>query len=139
MKRIVLVITVIVMVASTTVCCFATYRCERNEGVPIYESLNNAYSQMAITDNKANYNATLRLKKGDDYNRVNATLKILNKKGKLIKSKNTTMNPDGGYISIEDSASLTERGTYHAEYIFKIYKSGKLVETLTGKSNSVTY
>lgn len=139
MKKTILFTIAVLILASTTVCCFATDGSKANGGVPIYENGNSATSKLIISGNTANYKAVLTTNVGQSISSVKATLKLVNSKGNLIKTKTDTSKMVEGHLSIADSASLTERGTYHAEYIFKIYKSGKLVETLTGKSNSVTY
>lgn len=44
-----------------------------------------------------------------------------------------------GKFKLSDSKTLTSKGEYHIEYTLKVYKSGALVETLTGESASVKY
>ena len=56
-----------------------------------------------------------------------------------VKTTTDNMTLVSGIYTIEDSKTLTSKGNYHIEYSLKVYKSGKLVETITGESASATY
>lgn len=138
MKKLLCMCLTIAIVLSTSVCSFGS---EDSRGLiePKYESPNSAYATIGISSGKVSYEAKLKPGAGQNISYVKATLNLVNSNGTVIKSKTDTIYQSGGYFMIADSKTLTAKGTYHAEYTLKVYKSGSLVETIKGKSGNVTY
>lgn len=104
-----------------------------------YVTATTVTSKVVISGSKATYFAEVMPQTLNSIDSINATIKLVNGSGSVIDSKTATVSRTGAYFSISDTATLTKSGTYHVEYTLKVYKSGVLKETITGKSAGVKY
>lgn len=139
MKKLSCICLATMIVLSTSVCCFATIDFKENYVAPYYLTTDTINPSIVISGSNAIYEVKFFPKTGQKISHIKATLNLVNSNGTVIKSKTDTIYQSGGYFKIADSKTLTAKGTYHAEYTLKVYKSGSLVETIKGKSGNVTY
>lgn len=142
MKKIIIFVVTVSMLFLSYGTCFAADQTTApvEEGlIPSYEATTSVVPRLVITSGTASYRVRLEPQTSTSISYVDATLKLVNSKGTVIKTKTERLYISGGYFTISDSKKLTAKGTYHAEYILKVYKSGKLIETIKGNSNSDTY
>lgn len=69
---------------------------------------------------------------------VKGTLKLVDGAGKTVSTKKGTFKKNGSVFTMSKSFNLPSKGTYKVKYTLKTYKGGKLKETITGSTNSVT-
>ena len=133
MKKILCIILTLVMILATSTFSFGAVKPDDGTVSPQYAVTGADSAVISISGSKASYEAKLRPSAGQTISYVKATLNLVNSKGTVVKTKTETI------YKISDSKTLTAKGTYHAEYTLKVYKSGSLVETVKGKSNNATY
>lgn len=139
MRKLLCIVLSVVMVLATSVCGFGAVNPEEEVIKPQYVTTDSVDSRVGISNGTASYYARFEPKTGSSISYVKATLKLVNSAGTVIKTKTDTIYKEGGYFKISDSKTLSSKGTYHAEYTLKVYKSGSLVETIKGQSVSATY
>ncbi|MFR1724392.1 hypothetical protein [Emergencia timonensis] len=142
MKKIIILVVAALMLFLSYGSCFAaeqTVAPVEDSLTPRYEATTSVVPRLVITSGTASYQVRLEPQTSTSISYVDATLKLVNSKGTVIKTKTDRLYLSAGYFKISDSKKLTTKGTYHAEYILKVYKSGKLLETIKGKSNTDTY
>ena len=139
MRKLLCIVLSVVMVLATSVCGFGAEKTEEQVVKPQYATTDSIDSKVSISSGTASYYARFEPKTGKTISYVKATLKLVNSSGTIVKTKTETIYESGGYFKISDSKALSSRGTYHAEYTLKVYKSGSLVETIKGQSNNATY
>lgn len=139
MKKILCIILTLMMILATSTFSFGAVKPDDGTVSPQYAVTGADSAVISISGSKASYEAKLRPSAGQTISYVKATLNLVNSKGTVVKTKTETIYLSGGYFKISDSKTLTAKGTYHAEYTLKVYKSGSLVETVKGKSNNATY
>lgn len=130
MRKLLCVILSVVMVLATSVCGFGAAKPDDQVVTPQYVTTDSVDSRVSISNGTASYYARFEPKTGSSVSYVKATLKLVNSKGTVVKTKTETIYKTGGYFKISDSKALSSKGTYHAEYTLKVYKSGSLVETI---------
>lgn len=141
MKKIICMGLVCLMLCSNFGFCFATDKCKSiNEEVALrYVVIDKVTSQLGFAGGNANYLVKLAPKSNAKISYVNATLKLVNSKGTVIKTITEKIYAVGGVFKLTDTKNAVARGTYHAEYTLRVYKGSSLVETIKGKSVAVTY
>jgi len=107
--------------------------------IPAYVAADELISNLSISDGTASYYTKVSPQTPTSITKVTGTIRLINSKGTVIKTKTATVTLVNGYFKITDSKQLSAKGTYHVESTLKIYKGTKLVETLTSKSRYVTY
>lgn len=107
------------------------------EIMPRYVTSGLASARVSLSGSKASYAVTLRPTTTISY--IKATLKLANSSGTVVKTTTKTLYLTNGTFKLATTKALTARGGYHAVYTLNIYKSGKLVETIKGKSAAVKY
>lgn len=142
MKKIIVLLVAALMLFLSYGSCFAaeqTTAPKEEDLVPGYVTTTSVVPRLVINSGTASYQVRLEPETSTSISYVDATLKLVNSKGTTIKTKTDRLYISAGYFRITDSKKLTAKGSYHAQYILKVYKSGKLVETIKGNSNSATY
>lgn len=140
MKKIIVLIMVVVM--CNVIPCFAmtTEAQDAGDGPQLwYVTVQRSSAELNISGNTANYQLKVYPQAGKTISKVTATLKLVDSKGTVIKTKLETVYFTNGYFKIEDSKNLTNRGAYHVEYTAKIYNGIQLIETINGRSGNDTY
>lgn len=95
---------------------------------------------ISISGGVVDYSVTVIPKSSTSIGYIEATIKLVRTStGVTTKTTRGNMYQSSGKFKLSDSKTLTSKGEYHIEYTLKVYKSGALVETLTGKSASATY
>lgn len=140
MRKLLCVILSIVMVLATSVCGFGAVKPSDGAVSPQYVSSRGVYPTLSISSGgTASYSVRVYPKTSDSISYIKATLKLVDSKGNVVKTKTETVYESGGYFKISDTKTLSSKGTYHAEYTLKVYKSGSLVETIKGQSDTAKY
>lgn len=142
MKKIIILVVTVLMLFLSYGTCFAADQTTApvEDGlIPTYEEARSVIPKLSITSGTASYQVKLEPHSSTGISYVDATLKLVNSKGTVIKTKTERLYFSAGFFKISDSKKLTAKGTYHAEYVLKAYKSGNLIETIKGNSNSATY
>lgn len=139
LRKLACVVLSVVMVLATCIYSFGAVRSDNKVVDLQYISTDRVVSDIAVSGSSASYYAKFAPKAGQNISYVKATLKLVNSSGTIVKTKTETIYESGGYFKISDSKTLSSKGTYHAEYTLKVYKSGSLVETIKGQSVSATY
>lgn len=139
MRKLLCVILSVVMVLATSVCGFGAVKPGDGAVSPQYVATNRVSAQISIVTGVSVYSAKAYAKTADSIDYIKATLKLVDSKGNVVKTKTETVYESGGYFKITDTKALSSKGTYHAEYTLKVYKSGSLVETIKGQSETAKY
>lgn len=144
MKRILLLGLILILINSTYSFSFAAIPEQLpKEGDEIelrYVTTRSVTPQIAISAGVADYSVTVIPKSSTSIGYIEATIKLVRTStGVTTKTTRGNMYQSSGKFKLSDSKTLTSKGEYHIEYTMKVYKSGALVETLTGKSASATY
>lgn len=141
MRKIICMGIMLLMLASSFSLCFAT-----DQSTPAEEEISLRYvtaqrvtCETSITGGSASYWVIVRPNTSTSISYINATLKLVNSSGTVVKSTTQKISLSAGFFKLTDSKSSLARGTYYAEYILKVYKGSSLVETIKGKSVSVKY
>lgn len=105
-----------------------------------YDSASDVSSKISISNGIASYFVVVEPRNSASIGYIEGTLKLLRTStGSVTKTTRGNMYASAGVFKLSDTKTLTTGGEYHVEYVLKVYKSGKLVETITGKSQSVKY
>lgn len=95
---------------------------------------------ISISGGVVDYSVTVIPKSSTSIGYIEATIKLVRTStGVTTKTTRGNMYQSSGKFKLSDSKTLTSKGEYHIEYTLKVYKSGSLVETLTGKSATAKY
>lgn len=139
-KKISICIAVLMLLCSFSL-CFATEEATLTdeEVIPAFVEVNGVTSEISVTGGNAKYSVTVMPNIPNEISYINATLKLVNSSGTVLKTKTDKIYFSGGLFKLSDTKSSIAKGTYHAEYTLKVYKSGKLIETINGKSVSKKY
>lgn len=96
--------------------------------------------QLVISDGVADYSVTVTPKSSTSIGYIEGTIKLVRTStGVTTKTTRGNMYLSSGKFKLSGSKTLTTKGEFHIEYTLKVYKSGSLVETITGESASVKY
>lgn len=144
MKRVILLCFVLMFIISTCSFSFAAVPKEllekENEIELQYVATSRITPLLAISGGVADYSVTVIPKSSTSIGYIEATIKLVRTStGVATKTTRGNMYLSSGKFKLSDSKTLTSKSEYHIEYTLKVYKSGSLIETLTGKSASVTY
>ena len=105
-----------------------------------YVATSRVTPQLDISNGVADYSVTVVPKSSTSIGYIEGTIKLVRTStGVTTKTTRGNMYLSSGKFKLSDSKTLTSKSDYHIEYTLKVYKSGSLVETLTGKSATVTY
>ena len=107
--------------------------------VPAYVAVDSVISNIAITGGTAVYYTKASSSTSTSVTKIVATIRLLNSKGTVVKTKTDTIKPINGSSKISDSKKLTSRGSYYVKTTLKVYKGTTLVETITSKSKTESY
>ena len=99
-----------------------------------YVSAAGVSSSVTITGSKAAYRAVVIPMTAKSISKVRGTVKLVNQSGTAVDRVTKDVTISDGKFTVGNSKQLTKHGKYHAAYTLKLYKSGKLIETVTGKS-----
>jgi len=103
-----------------------------------YITVSKVQKNLQINNGEAEYYVRVFPENLTSVGYIEGTLKLVRTStGVATKTKTGNMYLSGGTFTLSDSKTLTVKSEYHIEYTLKVYKSGKLVETITGKSDSV--
>lgn len=104
-----------------------------------YIATSRVSSKVVITGSTASYYVKVDPQTSTSISYIDATLKLVKSNGTVVKTTSDRLYLSGVIFSLSDSKALSTKGGYHTEYILKVYKSGRLVETIRGQSSSDTY
>ncbi len=105
-----------------------------------YVATSRVTPDLKITNGVANYAVTVVPKTNSSIGYIEGTIKLVRTStGVATKTTRGNMYLSSGMFKLSDSKTLTSKSEYHIEYTLKVYKSGSLIETITGKSASVIY
>lgn len=140
MRRIINIGVIAVMLLCSFSLCFATEETtfSGEEISPRYAAVNEVKPSITIAGGNASYYVKVKPMTSTSISYINITLKLVNSSGTVLKTKTEKVYFSNGYFKLSDSKNVS-KGTYHAEYTLKVYKSGSLVETISGKSLSEKY
>lgn len=144
MKRILLLGLILILINSTYSFSFAAIPEQLpKEGDEIelrYVTTRSVTPQIAISAGVADYSVTVIPKSSTSIGYIEGTIKLVRTNtGVVTKTTRGNMYFSSGEFKLSDSKTLTSKSEYHIEYTLKVYKSGSLVETLSGKSTTATY
>lgn len=106
---------------------------------PAYVTTNSIYSGVTMSGSTAKFYVKVLPHSTTSISYINATLKLVNSNGTVLKTVSDRVNLSGVTFDFASTKSSVARGSYHTEYTLKIYKSGRLVETIKGKSGVTKY
>lgn len=107
--------------------------------IPAYVAVDSVISNIAITGGTAVYYTKASSSTSTSVTKIVATIRLLNSKGTVVKTKTDTIKPINWLSKISDSKKLTSRGSYYVKTTLKVYKGTTLVETITSKSKTESY
>lgn len=144
MKRILILSLVLILASSICSLSFATvseqFPVGGNEMELQYVATSRVTPDLKITNGVANYAVTVVPKTNSSIGYIEGTIKLVRTStGVATKTTRGNMYLSSGMFKLSDSKTLTSKSEYHIEYTLKVYKSGSLIETITGKSASVIY
>lgn len=144
MKRILLLSLILILMSSIYSFSFAAIPEQILEGgneIELqYVATRTVTPQLVISGGVADYSVTVTPKSSTSIGYIEGTIKLVRTStGVVTKTTRGNMYLSSGKFKLSDSKTLTSKSEYHIEYTLKVYKSGSLVETLTGKSASVIY
>lgn len=140
MRKIISIGLVAVMLLSSFGLCFAAEETTASveEISPKFVATLDVGGNVVITGGNALFYVKVKPKTSTSISYINITLKLVNSSGTVLKTTTDKVYYSNGYFKLSDNKTVS-RGTYHAEYTLKVYKSGKLVETINGKTPSEKY
>ena len=95
---------------------------------------------MNINSGKAICSIAMRLKGSQDIDYAQITATIKKSTGTIVKTFNQKVEPSlAGKVNWTVSHKLPAKGKYYLQATVKLYKNGKLVETITDKTANKTY
>ena len=129
-----------VMLLSSFGLCFAAEETSASveEISPRFAAVRDVESNVVITGGNALFYVKVMPKSSTSISYINVTLKLVNSSGTVLKTVTDKVYFSSGYFKLSSNKTVS-RGTYHAEYTLKVYKSGSLEETISGKSLSEKY
>lgn len=87
-----------------------------------------------INEGIAQYGGSIVVADSDLISKCVLTIKLVNEKGISVKTKSTTIQSSKSVYTINDSCNLNIKGEYTAEFIAKLYRGSKPIETVRGSS-----
>lgn len=104
------------------------------ELTPKFVAVNTVTSSVTMSGSTAEYYVMVIPHSSTGISYIDATLKLVNGSGTTLKTTTDRIYNSGTWFKLADSKKSVPKGSYHAEYTLKVYKSGKLLETIKGKS-----
>ena len=144
MRRIVIALTVAICVIVNTLPIWAAgeeqtvIQPEPEINAP-YIHVNKIIADMSISGGMAKCKVTVitKMDKDVDYGQVTAVIK--KNSGTTVKTFTQRVNAASRSINWTASHKLPAKGKYYLQATVKLYKNGKLVETITDKTANKTY
>lgn len=97
------------MVLATSVCGFGAVKPGDGAASPQYVATNRVSAQISIVTGVSVYSAKAYAKTADSIDYIKATLKLVDSKGNVVKTKTETVYESGGYFKITDTKALSSR------------------------------
>lgn len=139
LQKLMLLVAVGSMVISMGCVSFATSGGDLSdrEIVPNYTGVSNVVSHLTQSGDAATCKLTLTRK--TSLSSVHGTFNLVNRSGDVIGTDRRNLTKSGASYSYSHSFSLPKRGKYHVKYTLKVYKNGKEIDKVTGKTNTVEH
>lgn len=82
---------------------------------------------------------TLRVMQKESLSSIHGTFKLVDGSGNVEKTDSRNLSKSGSTYKYSHSFSMPRKGKYHVKYTLKVYKNGKQIDKVTGKTNTVEY
>lgn len=107
------------------------------EMVSNYAGVSDITSHLAKSGKNAK--CTLNLTKKVTLSSVHGAFKLMDNSGNVVKTDSRNLiKSDAGY-TYSHSFAMPKKGKLHVKYTLKVYKNGKQIDKVTGKTNTVEY
>ena len=82
---------------------------------------------------------TLRATQKESLSSIHGTFKLVDGSGNVEKTDSRNLSKSGATYKYNHSFSMPKKGKLHVKYTLKVYKNGKQIDKVTGKTNTVEY